>query len=249
MIMRSALHKLRIPAITAALVLAAGCATTSGERHPDDPWEGFNRGAFEFNQGLDKVIVKPVAKAYHYITPDLLEQGIENFTDNLAYPVTIVNLLLQGKFPEFGQALGRFVLNSTFGAAGLFDPATIEGIPRHNEDFGQTFAVWGWKDSPFLMLPFLGPSTLRDGIGRFPENFSSGIGLAASELDRYEPLAADILTLRVNLFDFDDDLEEAADPYLLVRDAYLQNREFEINDGETELPDYDEFLDGEYAEE
>ncbi len=234
-----------VTVLAGMISLLAGCATTSGERDPSDPWEGFNRGSFEFNRGLDKAIVRPIAKAYHYVTPDLLEQGIENIVTNLSYPVTIVNLLLQGKFEDFGEALGRFVLNSTFGVAGLFDPATIEGIPRHDEDFGQTFAVWGWKDSPFLMLPFLGPSTLRDGIGLVPEFYTDGVSIASSEFDRYEPLVADLLTLRVNLFDLDDDLNEAADPYLLVRDAYMQSREFDIEDGETELPDYDDFLDEE----
>lgn len=229
--------------------LLAGCVTVSGERDPQDPWEGFNRGAFNFNQGLDKAIVRPIAKGYHYVTPDFLEQGIENFTDNLSYPVTIVNLLLQGKLPEFGQALGRFVLNSTFGVGGLLDPATIEGIPRHDEDFGQTFAVWGWNDSPFLMLPLLGPSTVRDGFGLVPTYFTDGVSIASNEFDRYEPLVGDLLTLRVNLFDFDDDLQEAADPYLLVRDAYLQNRQFDINDGESELPDYEDFLDDDFAED
>lgn len=221
----------------------AGCATTSGERNPDDPWEGFNRGAFEFNRGLDKVIVRPIAKAYHYVTPDLLEEGIGNIVSNLSYPVTIVNLLLQGKFEDFGISLGRFVLNSTFGVAGLFDVASMEGIPRHDEDFGQTLAVWGWEESPFLMLPFLGPSTLRDGLGLIPDSYANGVSIAISEFDRYEPLIADVLTLRVGLFDLDDDLNEAADPYLLVRDAYLQSREFDITDGEADLPDYDDFLD------
>ncbi len=234
-----------VAALAVSLSLLTGCATTSGERDPRDPWESFNRGSFEFNRDLDKAIVRPIAKAYHYVTPDLLEQGISNVVTNLSYPVTIVNLLLQGKFADFGEALGRFVLNSTFGIGGLLDPATIEGIPRHNEDFGQTFAVWGWEESPFLMLPFLGPSTLRDGIGLVPEIYTDGVSIAANEFDRYEPLVADVLTLRVNLFDLDDDLEEAADPYLLVRDAYLQSREFDIADGETDLPDYDDFLDEE----
>lgn len=237
---------IKVSGLALSASLLAGCVTVTGERDPQDPWESFNRGAFNFNQGLDKAIVRPIAKGYHYVTPDFLEQGIENFTDNLSYPVTIVNLLLQGKFPEFGQALGRFVLNSTFGVGGLLDPATIEGIPRHDEDFGQTFAAWGWKDSPFLMLPLLGPSTLRDGFGLVPAYFTDGVSIASNEFDRYEPLVGDVLTLRVNLFDFDDDLKEAADPYLLVRDAYLQSREFDINDGETELPDYEDFLDEDF---
>jgi len=248
MLKKPVISRFNIKVIILALLvgLLAGCASTSGQRDPRDPrdpWEGFNRGAFKFNSGLDKVIVRPIAKAYHYVTPDLLEQGIENIVTNLSYPVTIVNLFLQGKFKDSGVALGRFVLNSTFGLGGLFDPATIEGIPRHNEDFGQTFAVWGWRDSPFLMLPFLGPSTLRDGLGIVPELYSDGVSIASNKFERYEPLAADVLTLRVNLFDLDDDLEAAADPYLLVRDAYLQSREFDIDDGEADLPDYDDFLD------
>lgn len=239
--------KIRTLIIVTAFAFLAGCATTSmpanvGE-NPKDPYERFNRKAFTLNRTVDRIFLRPLAKAYHFITPDFLERGISNALDNLHYPVTMVNLLLQGKFKDFGVSLGRFTLNSTFGLGGLIDVASIEGVPRHNEDFGQTFAVWGWENSNFIMLPLLGPSTLRDGIGQFPEAYTDGVSTIVRELDRYEALVVDLLDTRVSLFDLDDDLNAAADPYLLVRDAYLQSREFDINDGETELPDYDLFLE------
>ena len=232
-----------------SLSFIAGCATVTmpanvGE-DPRDPYERFNRKAYNLNSTVDRIFFSPLAKFYHFITPDIIERGIGNVVSNLGYPVTIVNLLLQGKFKDFGVSLGRFTLNSTLGLGGLVDIATVEGIPRHNEDFGQTFATWGWENSSFIMLPLLGPSTFRDGLGEFPGSYTSGIGVIAREANRYEPLIFDLLTTRVNLFDLDDDLEAAADPYLLIRDAYLQNRDFEINDGETDLPDYDLFLEDE----
>lgn len=232
--------------IAATAILLSACASQGGthsEPHPDDPWEGFNRGVWAFNRGLDKAIVKPIAQGYHYITPNFIEEGITNFVDNLAYTVTVANLLLQGRFRDFGTALGRLVLNSTFGLGGLVDVASVEGIARHDEDFGQTFAVWGWKESPYLMLPFLGPSTLRDGIGRVPEIWTDGGDIVTRKTDRYEPLIGTILSARVNLLPRDEEIDAAPDSYLFVRDAWLQNRRFKISNGNNELPDYEFFLD------
>ena len=242
----------RLLLIVVTAMLLSACASQGGthsEPHPDDPWEGFNRSVWAFNRGLDKAIVKPIAQGYHFITPNFIEDGISNFVDNLTYPVTMVNLLLQGRFRDFGTALGRLVLNSTFGLGGLVDVATVEGITRHDEDFGQTFAVWGWKESPYLMLPFLGPSTLRDGIGRVPEIWTDGVSIIGRETDRIEPLIGSILSARVRLLPRDDEIDEAPDSYLFVRDAWLQNRRFKISNGNNELPDYEFFLDeGEQVE-
>ena len=240
-------HRLKkLLLIVGTAMLLSACVSQGGthsEPHPDDPWEGFNRSVWAFNRGLDKAIVKPIAQGYQYITPDFIEQGIANFVDNLAYTVTVANLLLQGRFDDFGTALGRLVLNSTFGLGGLVDVATVEGITRHDEDFGQTFAVWGWKESPYLMLPFLGPSTLRDGIGRVPEIWVDGEDIIARKTGRFEPLIGTILTTRVRLLPRDEEIDEAVDPYLFVRDAWLQNRRFKISNGNNDLPDYEFFLD------
>ena len=242
----------RLLIIAATTLLLSACASQGGtysEPHPDDPWEGFNRGVWAFNRGLDKAIVKPIAQGYHYVTPNFIEDGISNFVDNLTYTITVANLLLQGRFRDFGTALGRLVLNSTFGLGGLVDVASVEGIAKHDEDFGQTFAVWGWADSPYMMLPFLGPSTLRDGIGLVPEIWTDGVSIIARKEDRYEPLIGSILSARVNLLDRDDEIDEAVDSYLFVRDAWLQNRRFKISNGNNELPDYEFFLDeGEQVE-
>jgi len=221
----------------------AGCASTGESTHPRDPYEGYNRFMFKVNRGLDKAVMRPIAKTYDRYVFDFAKTGIDNFLSNLAYPVTIVNLLLQGKFEDSGVALGRFLLNSTAGIGGLLDEATAQDIPRHDEDFGQTLAVWGWEDSNYLMLPLLGPSTLRDGIGRFGDSYTSGVAWAVRKGDLYSILGLDVLNTRVEFLPRDDDIDEAPDPYLFVRDAFLQNRDFKIRDGETDLPAYEEFLE------
>ena len=226
----------------AVTMIVAGCASTGESTHPQDPYESYNRFMFKVNRGVDKALVRPIAKTYDRYVFDFVKTGVDNFVTNLAYPVTIVNLLLQGKIEDSGVALGRFLLNSTAGIGGLADEATAQDIPRHDEDFGQTLAVWGWEESNYLMLPLLGPATLRDGIGMFGDSYTSGVNWAVRAEDLYSILGLDILNTRVQFLPRDDDIDEAADPYLFVRDAYLQNRDFKIRDGETELPAYEEFL-------
>ena len=148
-------------------LLLAGCAGTQS-RHTDpenDPWEGFNRKVYAFNDGLDKV-VRPIAVGYDKIMPDPFQRGVGNFFRNLDAPVTFFSQILQGKFAQSGTTIGRFLLNSTVGLLGFFDVATKAGIPFYNEDLGQTLASWGYEDSRYLVLPFFGPSTFRDGTGR-----------------------------------------------------------------------------------
>lgn len=231
--------------ISAILVvfLLAGCASTEQRSpHPKDPWEGFNRSMYNVNRGLDKAIMKPLAQGYKAVTPDFLEEGISNALANLRFPVTIVNLLLQGKLEDTGIALGRFVLNSTFGIGGLVDVATREGIPNYSEDFGQTFAVWGWENSNYLMIPLLGPSTLRDGIGIVPELWTDGVSIIVNQTDHYWLLGLNFVERRAAFLSREGALDDADDEYAFIRDAYLQRRDFLIKDGETELPDYDDFL-------
>lgn len=234
----------RIIAVVFLTVFLTACASSGGQRSPSpkDPWEGFNRGTYAFNRGLDKVLLKPLAQGYKAVTPDPLRQGINNALTNLRFPVTIVNLLLQGKLKDTGIALGRFAFNSTFGLGGLVDVATREGIPNYNEDFGQTFAVWGWENSNYIMLPFFGPSTLRDGIGIVPELWTDGVSVIVSETNEYWLLGLSIINSRSNFLSREDVLKDATDEYAFIRDAYLQRREFLIKDGENELPDYDDFL-------
>jgi len=229
----------------AVVLVLCGCASTGAPlTAPEaDPWEPFNRSVYKFNDGLDRILLKPVAKGYDAVMPDAPQRGVRNFFRNLAYPVTFLNLLLQGKVDESITASGRFFMNTTVGLFGFFDVATKAGLPAYNEDFGQTMAVWGWEESRYLMVPVLGPSTIRDTGGRSFYGFASPISYMIREENEYRPLIADIITVRASLLPFDKDIEAANDPYVLVRDVYLQNREFEIYDGDPPAPDYDALLE------
>ncbi len=227
-----------------ALLLTACASQPATMTDPEqDPWESYNRKIHTFNMGLDQAIFRPVAKAYDFIMPDAPQRGVRNFFRNLAYPVTFLNLLLQGRFEDSLTATGRFLVNSTVGLVGFFDVASKEGIPYYDEDFGQTLAVWGWQDSRYLVMPFFGPFTGRDVLGRPFYGYVHPLSYYAREHNNYLPIAVDLLTLRASLLPFDDDIEAANDPYLLIRDAYLQRREFLIYNGEPPAPDYDAMLE------
>lgn len=241
---RPAQHLRMLAALLLAALLLGGCAGTQN-RHTDpvnDPWEGYNRKIHAFNMGLDKVI-RPVAVGYDRITPDPLQRGIGNFFRNLAYPVTALNQILQGKFRELGESSQRFFANTVLGLAGFADPATKWGIPYHDEDFGQTLAVWGWEDSRYFVLPLFGPSTPRDFLGRSFYGTFHPISYLAREEEVYWPMAADLIQTRAALLPRDQQMFEAYDPYAFLRDAWLQNREFLIYDGNPPEPDYDAFLE------
>lgn len=231
--------------VTLVLILLTACSAqpvtpSDPER---DPWEAYNRKVHAFNMGVDRALLKPVAKGYDFIMPDAPQRGVRNFFRNLAYPVTFLNLLAQGKFAGAMDATGRFFINSTAGLAGFFDVATKVGIPSYDEDLGQTLAVWGWKDSRYLVMPFFGPNTLRDVLGRSFYGYFHPVSYVAREYNNYWPMAIDLVTLRAELLPFDPQMESAPDPYILVRDVYLQNREFRIFDGDPPAPDYDALLE------
>ncbi len=208
-----------------------------------DPWESYNRKIHAFNMGLDKAIFRPVAKGYDTIMPDAPQRGVRNFFRNLAYPVTFLNLILQGKFTDALTATGRFVVNSTVGLLGFFDIASKEGIPAYNEDMGQTLATWGWDNSRYLVMPLFGPFTARDFLGRGFYGYFHPVSYAAREHNNYVPMVVDLITLRASLLPFDEDIKDAHDPYTLIRDAYLQRREYLIYDGDPPAPDYDSLLE------
>lgn len=232
--------------LTALLALTlAGCASKQVELSDpeNDPWEPFNRKVHTFNMGFDKVIFRPVARGYDWIMPDAPQRGVRNFFRNLAYPVTFLNLILQGKFEDSLTATGRFLMNSTVGLLGFFDVATKAEIPYYNEDFGQTLAVWGWKDSRFLMMPFIGPYTARDLLGRGFYGYFHPISYMIREHNNYVPLVVDLVSLRAELLPYQEELDAAPDPYIMIRDVWLQNREFNIYDGEPPAPDYDALLE------
>lgn len=226
-------------------LLLAGCASqpatmTDPER---DPWERYNRKIHAFNMSFDRAIGRPVAKGYDALIPEAPKRGVRNFFRNLAYPVTFLNLILQGKFEDSLTATGRFLMNSSIGLLGFFDVATKAGMPVFNEDMGQTLAVWGWNDSRYLVMPFFGPYTARDFLGRGFYGYFHPINYYAREHGNYVPMILDLVTLRASLLPFDEDLQTANDPYVLIRDAWLQRREFLIYDGDPPAPDYEALLD------
>ena len=242
---------------TAVLCLALldGCATTgtSSTHTPADPWEGFNRQVYAFNDVVDRWTLKPVARAYEAITPEFVRNGIGNFFDNLTYPATIVNQLLQGKPGMAARDTGRLLMNTLFGVGGLVDVASRAGLPENDEDFGQTLAVWGVPSGPYLVLPFLGPSSVRDTPSSFAEYFVDPLTYADLHWEEVWALrAVEIVDARARLLPLEPTLERTFDPYAFVRDAWLQRRAYEIYDGdppveplelEEEWLDEDETLD------
>ena len=194
----------------------------------DDPWAPFNRRVHRFNVRFDDAIGKPVAKAYVRTIPRPARAGVSNFFRNLRQPVVIINSVLQGDGTRAWQALGRFLLNSTVGLGGVFDPATHEGFPEPREDFGQTLGRWGWERSRYLELPLFGPSTLRDSLGMvadYPLNPANRLGDGNA---RWALRGLRTVNTRAALLPSDALREGAADDYTLIRDAWLQQRSYQI---------------------
>lgn len=216
----------------ALLGLLGGCASTQGSR---DPLEGFNRGVYKFNDTVDKAAIKPVAGAYKAVVPGPVRSGVDNFFSNLGTVVTIVNDLLQFKFSQAMDDTGRFVINTTFGIGGLIDVASMDGIEKRSEDFGQTLGYWGWKDSTYIVLPFLGPSTLRDTGGLVVDGaFIDPLYYLHPVRDRNQLLVTKFIDKRSQYLPASDLLDEAAlDPYAFMRDAYQQRRTNQIHDGDV----------------
>jgi phospholipid-binding lipoprotein MlaA len=222
-------------AILAAGLLLTGCATLpSGKPDPRDPFERFNRSSFAFNDALDRAMLKPAAKAYKKVTPRIVRTGVSNALSNLNTVSTIINDVLQGKMRQAGQDSGRFLLNSTLGLAGLFDPASAAGFENNDEDFGQTLGKWGVKPGPYLMLPILGPTNVRDGLARIPDQYTYPVNYLHDTSTQYIIRAVDLLDLRAGLLDLDAQLERSYDRYAFVRNAWMQRREFMVNDGNVE---------------
>lgn len=198
----------------------------------NDPWEGFNRGVFNFNESLDRAILKPVAQGYRFIMPDVAEHGVSNFFDNLRDVVTFFNNVLQLKPVEATQDLSRVLINTTIGIGGLFDVASAMDIPKNDEDFGQTLGAWGVESGPYLVLPLFGPSTVRDGVGIIPDMYLDPLNQVESDELRYGLKALKVVDKRASLLDREGVV--TGDRYTFIRDAYLQKREFEVNDGRVE---------------
>jgi phospholipid-binding lipoprotein MlaA len=224
--------KRALPALTLALLALSGCASAPPTK-PDarDPFERINRSTFAFNQSLDKAVIRPVLRGYRKITPRVVRTGISNFFANAEYPVVIVNDLLQGKFGPATNDAGRFLLNTTLGIGGLLDPASNAGLDRNNEDFGQTLGHWGVGPGPYVMMPFLGPYTLRDGFGGIADNFAEPRQYLDDRQTRWLLWGASQLNRRAGLTEAEAILDRSGDPYAFVRSAYLQRRQYLVTDG------------------
>jgi len=210
-------------------------AKPEGAAVPDnrDPFERYNRLVYSFNEWFDRYILKPVSKGYRAVLPSPIRTGIGNFFNNLREPIVILNDLFQGKFKQALSDTGRFLVNTTVGIGGLFDPATPLGMKRRDEDFGQTLAVWGVGEGPYLVLPFLGPSNLRDSAGLVVDWQIYPPNRLEETSTRDKLLVLEVVEKRSQLLDASDILEQAAgqDPYTFVREAYRQRRRNVVYDG------------------
>ena len=215
------------------LVLAAalaGCATTAN--NPADPIEPFNRAIFSFNDTVDAAILKPVAKGYHAVLPSWVRTGVSNFFANIGDLWIAANNVLQGKFVEGLGDFMRLAFNTTLGLGGVIDIASDMGLQKHNEDFGQTLGRWGFNEGAYLVLPFFGPSTVRDGLARVLDWKADPVVHISNVPARNEIHAVRVVSDRSNLLDTTDVVEEAAlDKYTFVRDAWLQRRRSLVYDG------------------
>ncbi len=237
------------PVLADATAAAAASATvpavhvSAPGKHPD-PWEKFNRGTYRFNDVADRYVLKPVAKGYRAITPNVVRTGVSNFFTNLRSPLVVMNDLLQGKVRQAGSDTVRFVVNSTVGIVGLIDVGARINLPLHDEDFGQTLGVWGVPSGPYLVLPFMGPSSVRDGAGFAVDAVANPRRRVISDEYDWILFGVDVVSSRASLLDLEDIIQ--GDRYLFIRDLYLQRREYAVQDGR--IAD-DPFLDDAFDDE
>ncbi len=221
------------------IVVVSGCATQANR----DPLEGLNRAVYKFNDVTDRALIKPIATGYKAITPSPVRTGVSNFFGNINTFISAINNLLQFKFGNAFTEAGRFVINSTFGVAGLIDVASMDKVPVHKEDFGQTLGAWGVGNGAYLVLPFLGPSSLRDGSGMLVDTLAFDPITYVNEAETRNVIrGVQFLDKRTQLLDAKDILDNASlDSYAFTRDAYLQNRDTMIRDGDVKAPSNDGF--------
>jgi phospholipid-binding lipoprotein MlaA len=225
-----------------ASLLLTGCSSISGiskYAQQKDPLESFNRGVFAFNDTLDRAIIKPVAQGYSAVTPGPVKNMVNNFFSNLDDVVVTVNDLLQFKFRQAASDGSRVIFNSTFGVLGLFN--VVDKLEKHNEDFGQTLGYWGVSSGPYLVLPFFGPSSVRDGSGLYADSFASVIGRTKNMSARNRDWMAEGVNTRAGLLEGEKVLDEAIiDRYSFIRDAYLQRRQSLVYDGNPPRQKFDD---------
>lgn len=213
-----------------------------------DPWEGFNRKVFVFNDTLDRFFLKPVAKSYRFVTPDFMETGISNFFGNVAEVPNTLNNVLQWKWNKVGHSSGRLLINTTLGIGGVFDVARHAGLPKQeSESFGQTLSYWGVSSGPYVVLPFLGSATMTDTVAMPVDWFMDPFSYADNTKVRYGVKAVNVVDTRASLLDAEKLI--SGDKYVFIREVYLQRREYLVHDGQVEddfgsdLEDFDDFDD------
>ncbi|MFL2752134.1 MAG: VacJ family lipoprotein [Gammaproteobacteria bacterium] len=224
------------------LLFSTNLTFSNSEEVNNDPWENLNRKTHNFNMTLDDYVIRPIAETYDFIIPEFVQTGFSNVFDNLGAPVSAANNLIQFKPVGFITETSRFILNSTFGIFGLFDVASRLGIKERNEDFGQSLGNWGFASGPYLVIPFFGPSSARDGFSLAPDYY------LRPDLVRFEDNKSDlalnglsVVNLRAGLLSISD--LSGNDQYSFYRDAYLQRREYEINDGKIDDSLFDDEFD------
>ncbi len=233
---------------TASVLGFVACLAAPAFAHAQtvaDPWEGFNRRMFAVHEAIDTAVLEPVARGYRAVTPAPVRHGVRNLLRNLNAPVIFVNDVLQGEIGRAGQTAARFGVNTTIGVGGVLDPATSLGLERHDEDFGQTLAVWGVDAGPYIFVPILGPTTLRDGAGRFIDNAFDPLNYSTGEdADEARAIRAALagLSAREDLLDTMDDIRATSvDPYATIRSAYGLLRASAIENGRGDVQDLPEF--------
>lgn len=246
---RSTPFRASLPAL---LLLLSACTSIPPEqRSENDAWEPMNRTLYKVNTVIDNATTKPLAKGYRKVVPGPVRTGVTNVYTNLTTPRSALNNFLQGKPKRGFSEVGRFLINSSFGLAGIFDVATASGMDEYREDFGQTAAVWGVPNGPYVMLPLLGPRTLRDAV-TLPLDIASDPVIYIEHASARDPaIVLGIIDLRYRLLAADKFLQDSKDRYLTTRESYLQNREYQIYDGNPPEDDefYDEFFDEEEDEQ
>ena len=241
--MRGAISGLALAACLAVPSLASAQEAAT----PGDPWENVNRDLFAVHESVDRAVVEPVARGYRAVTPRPVRQGVLNVLRNLRGPVIFANDVLQGEFRRAGTTGARFTINSTIGIAGIFDPASSMGFERHDEDFGQTLAVWGVEPGPYIFIPLMGPSNLRDTTGRIVDTVFDPLSWARgdeAETARTTRTVFAALAAREQVLDVIEDIRrDSVDPYASIRGSYTQLRESAIQNGRTDVQDLPDFDD------
>lgn len=202
------------------------------QANEEDPWQGYNRFMFRINDNVDAYTLKPLAKGYQAVTPQFLEDGVHNVFRNIGDVGNLANNLLQGKLHDAGVDGGRLIFNTTFGLLGFFDVGSAMGLQRSDEDFGQTMGAWGLGSGPYVVLPLLGPSTVRDAFGKVPDSMLAAPAFIDHVPTRNVVIGVQAVDLRASLLSAERLV--SGDKYTFVRNAYLQNREFRVRDGQVE---------------